>query len=304
MLQKLAKNLKVVCPPLKPRFPYGNCLYVDGEEPLVIDAGAGKLAFSEIIPEQVSRVLLSHCHFDHIHSTSLFTRADIMAGKQEENCYRQESNWVEYNGYRDWDEIMFVARFAIGHIDKFPYGDIPLSPNFQPIPLAGGFTDLQTFDSGALKVTALHLPGHTLGHYGFYIESEGVLFSGDIDLVKSGPWMGATTSDIDQLAHSVQRLKEIRPRVIVPSHRRVQTHDLVQQLDAFMEVVLKRQERFLELLKIPHTVEQLADYHMFYDDFKTRKQVYWECMIMNTHIAYSLRHNLIKEISPGLYQRI
>lgn len=304
MLQKLSKNLKVVCPPVKPRFPYGNCLYVDGEEPLVIDAGAGKMAFSEIIPERVSRVLLSHCHFDHIHSIGLFPQAGIMAGRQEEKCYAQESNWVEYNGYRDWDEILYVAKFAMSHIENLYPGDVPLPPYFPTVSLAGSFLDGKVFDSGTLKVTALHLPGHTSGHYGFYIEAEGVMFSADIDLVKSGPWMGATTSDIDQLIHSVQRLKEIRPRVIVPSHRRVQTSDLDKQLDAFLGVVLKRQERILELLKFPHTLEQLGDYQMFYHDPKTYKQIYWERMIMKTHISYSLRHSLIKEVSPGLYQHI
>ena len=90
------------------------------------------------------------------------------------------------------------------------------------------------------------------------------MFSSDLDLVKTGPWMGDRTSDIDQLICSIKRLKEINPRIIVPSHRRVQDYDLNRQLDTFLEVVLKRQERILELLKIPHTVEQLPIIIMFY----------------------------------------
>ena len=129
------------------------------------------------------------------------------------------------------------------------------------------------------------------------------MFSSDMDLAKTGPWMGMDL-DIDQLICSIKRLKEINPRIIVPSHRRVQTSDLNKQLDAFWGVVLKRQERILELLKIPHTIEQLADYHMFYTEPRIEKQLHWERMIMKTHITYSLRHGLIKEVSPGLYQRI
>lgn len=293
----------MVYPPAQPRFPYGNCLYVGGEAPIVIDAGAGKNALTEVIPPRVSTVLLSHSHYDHIHSTYLFPHADIMAGWQEEACYASEKNWIESNGYKNWDEMIQIAR-AISLIDNHPPGDVPFAPHFKPIALAGTFSDLQVLDSGALKVTILHLPGHTAGHYGFYIEAEGVLFSSDLDLVKTGPWMGDRTSDIDQLICSIKRLKEINPRIIVPSHRRVQTSDLNKQLDTFLEVVLKRQERILELLKIPHTVEQLANYHMFYTEPRIEKQMYWECMIMKTHITYSLRHGLIKEVSPGVYQRI
>jgi ribonuclease/clavin/mitogillin len=303
LLQKISKDIWVVYPPAQPRFPYGNCLYVGGEAPIVIDAGAGKMALTEVIPSRVSTVLLSHSHYDHIHSTYLFPHADIMVGWQEESCYASEKNWIESNGYKNWDEMLQVAR-VISLIDNHSPGDVPFRPHFKPLALAGTFSDLQVLDSGALKVTILHLPGHTAGHYGFYIEAEGVLFSSDMDLAKTGPWMGDATSDIDQLICSIKRLKEINPRIIVPSHRRVQTSDLNKQLDAFWGVVLKRQERILELLKIPHTIEQLADYHMFYTEPRIEKQLHWERMIMKTHITYSLRHGLIKEVSPGLYQRI
>jgi len=303
MLYKLSKNLEVVYPPAQPRFPYGNCLYVGGEAPIVIDAGAGKIALTEVNPLRVSTVLLSHSHYDHIHSTYLFPHADIMAGWQEEAYYASEKNWIDANGYKNWDEMMQLAK-GISLISNHPPGDVPFTSHFQPVALAGTFSDMQVLDSGSLKVTVLHLPGHTAGHYGFYIEAEGVLFSSDLDLVKTGPWMGDATSDIDQLICSVKRLKEIDARIIVPSHRRVQNSDLNTQLDTFLGVVLKRQERILELLKIPHTIEQLANYHMFYTEPKIEKQMYWECMIMKTHITYSLRHGLIKEVSPGLYQRI
>ncbi len=303
MLQKLTSNLFVVRPPAQPRFPYGNCLYIDGEEPLIVDAGAGKRAFSEIRMEGVSRLLLSHCHFDHIHSAGLFPHASILSSKQEENCYPQD-NWLKSNGYCNWDEMLTVFHSSFSQNETLFPGDVFLR-HFPVFNLAGTFVDGQVFDSGAIKLMTLHLPGHTAGHYGFFIEAEGVLFSGDIDLVKTGPWMGAPTSDIDQLEYSVQRIKEINPRMIVPSHRsRVQTDDLHRQLDAFLEVVIQRQERILDVLKIPHTIEQLAEYRMFYSNPQTYKQRYWERMIMQTHITYSLRHHLIKEVSPGIYQRI
>ena len=43
---------------------------------------------------------------------------------------------------------------------------------------------------GQNSIQALRLPGHTKGHYGFYIEEEGLLFSGDLDLALKAPGMG------------------------------------------------------------------------------------------------------------------
>jgi glyoxylase-like metal-dependent hydrolase (beta-lactamase superfamily II) len=34
------------------------------------------------------------------------------------------------------------------------------------------FSDKQQFDLAQISIQALHLPGHTKGHYGFYIEEK------------------------------------------------------------------------------------------------------------------------------------
>lgn len=304
MLRQLAKYLWVVSPPVKPRFPYGNCLYIEGEEPIVIDAGAGVKAFAEIAADQVRWVLLSHSHFDHVHSSAYFKQAKILAGWQEENCYKDENTYVEFNGYSTWHKLMpEIERENFTKMYPLP-DDVPLTPGFQIIPLAGTFGDMDSWDSGTLRVKALHLPGHTVGHYGFFIEQEGVLFSADLDLVAAGPWLGSNSADIDDLINSVERIKQLNPRIIVPSHRRVQDSNLRQQLDAFIGVVLKRQERILNLLKIPHSIEQLAAYRMVYPEPATMHEVFWERMTMFNHLRFSLRHGLAAEISPGLFQRI
>lgn len=304
MLRQLAKNLWVVAPPVKPRFPYGNCLYIEGAEPIVIDAGAGVNAFAEIAADQVHWVLLSHSHFDHVHSSACFKQARILAGWQEENCYKDEKAYADFNGYSNWHKLMpGIERENFTTIFP-PPEDVPLAPGFQIIPLAGTFSDMDCWDSGTIKVRALHLPGHTSGHYGFFIEREGVLFSADLDLVAAGPWLGSNSADIDDLICSVERIKQLNPRIIVPSHRREQDSNLARQLDTFIGVVLKRQEHILNLLKIPHSIEQLAAYRMVYPHPTTMHEVFWERMTMFNHLRFSLRHGLAAEVCPGLFQRV
>lgn len=68
----------------------------------------------------------------------------------------------------------------MGGIDENPrqaYGqvvplkdDVLARPGFRRLPLAGTLSDGQTIELGSIKLTAVHLPGHTRGHYGFYIE--------------------------------------------------------------------------------------------------------------------------------------
>jgi glyoxylase-like metal-dependent hydrolase (beta-lactamase superfamily II) len=72
---------------------------------------------------------------------------------------------------------------------------------------------------GGLRV--IHLPGHTLGHCGFYSERHNLLFSGDLfasyfftthlppPIFNSAP---------ELLPQSLQRACDLAPRYLVPQH--------------------------------------------------------------------------------------
>lgn len=304
MLHKITKDIWVVSPPVKPSYPYANCLYIKGNDPILIDTGAGSIALADIKPLEVSRVLLTHCHIDHTHSTILFPQADIMLGWQEEPFYYDEPVFLQHNSFKAWSDVLRLAKM-VGFTDSTPpFRDVPIMDEFKHQPLAGTFNDLDSWECGSLKVTAVHLPGHTVGHYGFYIEKEGILMSGDIDLVKLGPWLGSNTADIDDFIESVQKIKMIDPKIIVPSHRRVQDQDLKRQLDTFIGVVLKRQERFVEILKVPHSLEQMMAYCLLFPEPRSDYEVYWERTTLRHHLDFSIRHKLVAEVAPGIYQRV
>ncbi len=304
MLEKITKDIWMVSPPVKPRYPYGNCLYINGDAPILVDTGAGSIALADIKPREVSRVLITHSHIDHTHSTILFPRADIMIGSQEEPFYHDYQAFMEHNRFRLWSDVLRLAKI-VGFSNSTPaFGDVPIMDEFRHQPLSGTFTDLDSWESGSLKVTALHLPGHTVGHHGFYVEKEGLLMSGDIDLVNTGPWLGSNTADIDDLIYSVQRIKEIGPRIIVPSHRRIQDENLKRHLDAFIGVVLKRQERLVEILRVPHSLEALLPYCLVYPEPRAEYEVDWERTTLRHHLDFSMRHGLVAEVAPDIYQRV
>lgn len=302
MLIPLAKYIWVVTPEVKPRYPYGNCMYIEDDIPTVIDLGAGARAFSSIDCSRVKLALISHFHFDHIHGDSLFPNSRLMAGYEEHLTYSDEQVYTSFHGYNLWESLMGSKREAYGQVVPLP-ADVLARPGFRHMPLEGTFRDRDVINLGKISLTTLHLPGHTSGHYGFYLEKEGILFSADIDLVPAGPWYSSNTADVDDLMQSVEKIKLMAPRIIVPSHRHIQTDNIAQQLNKYIQVVQDRNQKLYDLLKLPHSLDQLAEFRMIFPNRQNLYELFWEKMTIRNHLRYLIKHSLVQELPDGLYQR-
>ncbi len=303
LLIPLTSRIYVVSPDVVPKYPYGNCLYIDDDVPVVIDCGAGSKAFSAVPCDRINMLFFSHFHFDHIHGDKLFSNAEIMVGIEESQNYLDEKAYIACHGYDRWDELMpGIKRQAYGQVVPLD-DDVLARPGFRHINLAGTFADHTQFSLGHTEVTCLHLPGHTIGHYGFYMEKENILFSADIDLAMSGPWYSSASADVGDLIRSVETIKAIDPRIVVPSHRRIQTEDLIGQLSRYIQIVLDRQDKILELLKNPHTIHTLASYNLIFGPNRNIYEIFWEKMTIKNHLDYLLALGVISEIQPGLFVR-
>ena len=302
MLYSVSKGIYLVASRV-PRYPYSNSLYIDDERPMVIAFGDGGTAFVDVPKENIELGLISHFHFDHIHSRSLFPNMALMAGHEEKPTYIDQNAYIHFHGYDLWDELMHVKREMYGDVIKIPR-DIPIEPGFRTIYLAGMFSDGDVIQTGKYSVKAIHLPGHSAGHYGFYLEKENILFSADIDLVKTGPWYNSNSGSVGDLIASVQKIKDLDARIIIPSHRRIQNENLFSQLDAYIQVVLDREEKIYNYLKQPHTIDQLAAYRLTYPQQRDQYEEFWEKMTIRNHLLHLSELGLIEEIKPGLYQQL
>ncbi len=301
MLIPITSKIGLVAPHV-PRYPYGNCLYIDDELPTVIDLGAGGNAFADIPKDQIKIGLISHFHFDHVHGTSFFPNADLKAGQEERSTYQDQKEYIRFHGYDLWDELMpGNPRELYGKVVTLPE-DVPVQPGFRIIPLTT-FSDLEKISAGITTIQAIHLPGHTAGHYGFYFEKANVLFSGDIDLVKNGPWYNSNSGSVGDLIASVKRIKEINPRILIPSHRRMQTEGILSQLDSYIQVVLDREARIYDLLRQAHTITQLADYRLTFPEQLNDYEEFWEKMTIRNHLRHLVELGAVAEIEPGLFRQ-
>jgi glyoxylase-like metal-dependent hydrolase (beta-lactamase superfamily II) len=117
-------------------------------------------------PEAVKAIVLTHGHLDHAGNLAwakVWTGAKIYAHPLEQ---AHIDGTFPYAGINRWcGRLERAGRAALGVGQPAPI-DVPLADGDE-LPIWGG-----------LRV--VHLPGHTLGHCGFYSAREDVLFSGDL----------------------------------------------------------------------------------------------------------------------------
>jgi glyoxylase-like metal-dependent hydrolase (beta-lactamase superfamily II) len=193
----------------------GYChLLADRDASAMIDAGlVGEPVFIRrlirklnLTPRSIKTILLTHGHLDHAGNLAWlkeWTGAKIYAHSEEQlhlngtHPYRGAARWcgrLEAVG-------RFLFRYRAATIDEF-------LTDGQELPIWGG-----------LRV--IYLPGHTAGHCGFYSARHDLLFSGDMFAsyffnVHKPP--AILNSVPEQFAGSVERVRRLNPRWIIPSH--------------------------------------------------------------------------------------
>ncbi|MFH8573864.1 MBL fold metallo-hydrolase [Streptomyces sp. NPDC017993] len=231
-------------------YPYGNSLLVRGATAsLVVDPS---LSLVEAAPH-ADVVLVSHAHEDHIAGL----------GSYEGPVHIHEGD-LEALRSRD----VLVAGFglppeAVDAVDMTMRDEFHVHGRLD----AAGFEDGAVFDLGGRTVTVVHLPGHTAGHSGFMIEPDGFLFVGDIDLTSFGPYYGDVGSSLVDFEASMRRCREIDAHWYGTSHQKGVIEgagEFRRRLDAYVDVVAKREAALLVFLHEPRTVEEIVDHRWVY----------------------------------------
>ena len=137
-----------------------NCYLViadDAEAAVAIDPGGPPgtvLASLARAQKQLTHILLTHAHFDHIGGVAELMRATGAA-----------------LGLHAADLPLLDAR---GGADDF---GLSLEPCPAPTLLIAA---PQTLQVGTMRLEALHVPGHTPGHLAFYVPEAKSVFTGDV----------------------------------------------------------------------------------------------------------------------------
>ena len=143
-----------------------------------------------------------------------------------------------------------------------------------------------------VTVEVISTPGHTPGHLAFFFREPGVLFMGDYDLAKFGPFYGDVYASIEETIDSVNLLRKIPAKVFLTSHETgVFMGDPGKLWDDYLNIIYKRERRLIEFLIKPRTIEEIVGTWIVYGREREPKAFFKfaEQALMKKHLERLIR---------------
>jgi glyoxylase-like metal-dependent hydrolase (beta-lactamase superfamily II) len=235
------------------KYPSCHSLYIEGAG-ILIDPASDRERLVRLRETQgVKMVWLSHAHEDHFMHLDLFDDLPLWISDKDSPPLSSLEIFLDWYGidnknYRQYwrqrlkEEFHFESRKPT----KF---------------LQGG----QIIDLGMVTVEVISTPGHTPGHLAFFFREPGVLFMGDYDLAKFGPWYGDVYGSIEETIDSINLLRKIPAKVFLTSHETgVFMGEPGKLWDDYLGVIYDRERRLLNFLIKPKTMEEIVGGWMVY----------------------------------------
>ncbi|MGW5398259.1 MBL fold metallo-hydrolase [Streptomyces sp. NPDC003952] len=196
------------------RFPIGQAyLWRDGGALTLIDAGQagsadaieGAIRSLGLLPERLERIVLTHCHRDHVGAAGeLAARwgAEVLAHELDAPAIRGEQP-VPEPVLLDWEIPLYAHGLT--------------APQAPPTRVDREVKDGEVlpFGEGAAVV---HAPGHTPGSIGIHLPAHGVLFTGDCVAGVGQVMLGVFNVDRALAVESMLRLAGLAPSVACFGH--------------------------------------------------------------------------------------
>ncbi len=254
------------------RFPHAHSILITGSETVLIDTGCGISILRELKKEYpISYIINSHTHPDHSAGNWVFHDHRI---------------FVPQEAFPTSGDLVALSQRFVGNVlapiwQKFAREEM----QFQNCRPTHSYNEGAAFKIDELILTPLFTPGHTIDHYCFYYAPKRILFSFDYDLT-SFPWYGHRESSLVQFRESIHRLKRIPTKMVVSSHRGIITHKIKSEWNNYLDCLNERNQRILNLLEQPKTVEELVDAAPIYQKFRYQEPLlrYWEGLMIREHL--------------------
>jgi glyoxylase-like metal-dependent hydrolase (beta-lactamase superfamily II) len=280
------------------RYPDGNSIVVRGErESVLMDPAIGLVARGEARPS-VDRVVLSHCHEDHIAGAHLYADVPIHV------------HTADRHGLTSLDAMLDVYSFG-GAIEQAFRAALVQQFNYAPRPDAEPFLDGHIFDLGGVTLRAIHTPGHTRGHCCLQVDWQEagaprrLVYLGDIELTSFGPYYGDAWSDLEDFERSLALVREIEADWYATFHHigvLEGRESFLERLDKFEGAIARRERALLEFLAEPHDLDEVVEHRFVYrpkDPIAFAAPV--ERRSMSMHIDRLLERGTLRRIDGNRY---
>lgn len=252
-LLKIADNIYQVIAPQRGQFPYCHGFLFTGCENIMIDAGADDDLILRIDRELgIDTLVISHSHPDHIRRWHLLGhRRLLLPAETPDSVHDLDDLGERFAGTRErgirWADV----------IGK-PLG---IRPMREP---DGRYSDGDVFDTGAVKIEAIHAPGHLNDHYCFFEQVSGTLITTDIDFSSFGPWYGNPEGRIRPFIESVRKMMAMPYSRVCTSHKLPHEGDASDRFNAFIAAFNRQKEEVFAAVGSGKTIDEIAAASPFY----------------------------------------
>lgn len=268
------------------KYPFCHSVYVEGPGILIDPASDRERLIQLRKTPGVNEIWLSHWHEDHFMHLDLFEDLPLVVPRIETPPLADIEVFLDWYGienpqYRnEWRSVL---------IDQFRY---------RPRKPTRIFEGNEIIDLGSVTVEVIHTPGHTPGHLAFFFREPEVLFMGDYDLGKFGPWYGDRESSIEDTISSVCKLRALPARTWITGHETglFETNP-AETWDHYLEVIDQREGKLINYLTQPRTMEDIIFQWIVYH--KRREPLSFfelgERGIMGKHLQRLIREGKVRQ---------
>lgn len=276
------------------RYPHGNSLLIRGTAETALIDPSLTIARTPHPPSGVDRILISHAHEDHLAGLVRYPTVPIHAPV------------ADLAGLHSLDGLMALyglppgidERWRRALVDEFHY---------EPRPQALGYGDGDKFDLGGATLHAIHLPGHTSGHSGLFLEPDDLLFLADIDLTTFGPYYGDASSSLDDFEQTLTRCRDIEARWYVTFHHKGVVEGraaFLRLLEEYHAAIGRRERALLAYLTTPRSMDEIVRHRFVYRPHVDLIFVEGaERRSAELHLERLVARGLATELEPGRYLR-
>jgi len=279
------------------KYPDANCVLVEGAySRVLLDTTPGLVARGRDAIGRVDRILLTHCHEDHLAGNFLFPEAEVWLHEADLPGILSLQAMLDviygYSGPRR-------ERFERILIEQF---------HFEPRPLAKAFRDGDVFDlGGGVTIQVLHTPGHTRGHCAFRIEPGSLLFLGDLDLSSFGPYYGDAWSSLDEFEATLEAAAGFEAAHYLSGHHigLVDPATYRERLGRYAAKLREREHRLLDYLREPRTLDEIAAHRFVYrPEDKVLNADATERVMMGMHVERLVRRGAIERMTAERFRTL
>jgi len=276
------------------RYPFCHSIYIKGPGVLIDPACDRKKLVELSKNSSVKEVWLSHWHEDHLMHLDLFDDLPLCISEPDAPPLSDLELFMDAYGEMSQEERGYWKAVLLEQFHFRPRKPARFLKNGELIHLDG------------VTVEVIGAPGHTPGHTALLFREPGVLFLGDYDLTKFGPWYGDVNSSIEETIESVNHLRTIPAKVWLTCHETGVFEEEPGPLwDQYLDVITEREKKLLSLLEKPRSLGDIVGAWIIYGRPREPK-AFWEFgerLLMKKHLEKLIHEGTVTK-KEERYHRI